>query len=661
MKHGKAIGRIALPLLLFALGPHDVPAAVPAAGAPQSAEEFRAGTAEEFRACTTEESRAGTARAAQIDRLIEALGDGNYFVRQQAESDLQKFGFEALDALTAATEHDDLEIATRANRLLHVIRSDWTTAGEPPQVSRLLSDYDALEIGSREGRISSLIDLADNQGMAAVCRVIRYERSLPLAKTAALQLMESREKDEGKSDLAAGLKKGLGACRREPAQWVLGWLQARRDRNSLAGFWTRLAGEEEELLFRRPRDTSAAIVASLLRFQIAALRKIDRGGDAARSVETLITLHRSNPDELARLLNWLIAERDWPGTRVVETRCEATIAESADLLYLLAEAQVRRGDAAAAKQSAGRALGIRPGSDPRSLALHLQEGFGLQERGQSEWAVQEWQHVMQTAPPRSPGGLLAAHLLSELYHDREDDLRAAETLGRIAEPWAAASDPTSLPGLDGTALATLGALRARKEYFDACRWKAQGDFARQRAALDRALGAQGYDIEVLIDCYKLPGSTKEYRAKICRLIEKQVCELREQAADIGPKRAAAQPCNELAWLVANTQGDLAEALRFSQRSLELAGEQGSYLDTLAHVYFAKGDYASAVKNQSRAADLLPHNRAVQKQLILFQRKAKEMGIPVEKSEKAYKAADPRGKSPWEDNPAASEDDDPFGN
>jgi tetratricopeptide (TPR) repeat protein len=607
--------------------------------------------------------------AEQLQRLIAALGDGNYFVRQKAEADLARFGFAALDAVTAATDDDDMEVATRANRLLYLIRSDWTLSDDPPPVSQLLADYDGQEEFARQARFSQLIELPDDQGVAAVCRVIRYDRSLPLAKTAALRLVESRENDSPKSNLAAALRKGLGGCRRDPAQWVLRWLEARRDPKLLAGFWSQLAAEEEGQLFRQPRDTSAAIVESLLRFQIAALRKADPGADAARSVERLITLRRGEVDELVRLLNWLIAQEDWPATRIVENRCKAMIAESADLLYLLAEAQIGRGDTDAAKLSAARALALNPGGDETALVAHLRAGGTLQERGRFEWTVKEWEHVLQNASPRSSIGIQTAHLLSELYHDLEDDHRAAETLALCEKAFLAGSNQTTLPNQEGGNLATLGSLRARRDYFEACLWKSRGDFARQRALLDKALATECYDIEVLIESHNLPPSfqkkelgTPAYRAKIRGLIEKQLCELREQAADIGQNIAAAQPCNEFAWLVANTEGDLDEALRYAKRALELSGDRGAYVDTLARVYFAKGDYAAAVKHQARAAEEMPHNRAVQKQLVLFQKKARELGIKIEKTEKSVKAAARNGKAPWDEKPPEppAADDDPFG-
>ena len=151
---------------------------------------------------------------------------------------------------------------------------------------------------------------------------------------------------------------------------------------------------------------------------------------------------------------------------------------------------------------------------------------------------------------------------------------AKKTSGR-PKRWAASrrpmpSGPTSGPcsNQESGDAVTLGTLRARMDYFEACHWKAQGDRARQRECLDKALATQSYDIEVLIECYQMPDSPADYRAKIRELIEKRLCELREQIADLGANPAAAQPCNEFAWLAANTEGDLDEALRLSKRSLE---------------------------------------------------------------------------------------------
>ena len=77
------------------------------------------------------------------------------------------------------------------------------------------------------------------------------------------------------------------------------------------------------------------------------------------------------------------------------------------------------------------------------------------------------------------------------------------------------------------------------------------------------------------------------------------------------------PYNQLAWLISNTEGDQQEALRCSQKSLELKPNEAGYLDTLGRCYFALGDYENAVKTQTRAVELNPFSGLMSKQLELF--------------------------------------------
>jgi tetratricopeptide (TPR) repeat protein len=74
----------------------------------------------------------------------------------------------------------------------------------------------------------------------------------------------------------------------------------------------------------------------------------------------------------------------------------------------------------------------------------------------------------------------------------------------------------------------------------------------------------------------------------------------------------------LAWLVANTEGDVDEAIRCSKKSLELRPGSASYLDTLGRCYFAKGDLEKAVECQLQAVALEPQMKQMAKQLELFQ-------------------------------------------
>jgi tetratricopeptide (TPR) repeat protein len=562
----------------------------------------------------TAKGQPASARPSQreIQALIQLLGDSDYFVRQKAEQDLAKIGFEAVDDLTGAADSDDMEIVARAAGLLRTIKSNWVQPGDPPGVVQALNDYESQDDANREARLGQLISLPDHLGAAAVGRVICFDRSPVLAKEAAVQLMESLSAEAVKPDLAAAIRDRLNACRRAPARWVLNWLATGQDPRALAAFWSKIIAEEDDQMLRHPRETSEAIIEGVLQLQIAALRRAHLGAEAAGSVLRLMKLHHGDPAALAKLLQWLTDQKDWEATRQVESQFRATIAASPDLLYLVAEAQSLRGNTAAAKRSAADALKLNPDADDQSLQAHYQAGQVLEDRGRHEWAAREWDRVVRAAPSESMIGLFTAHLLGELYHDLQRDDQAAATLARAEKTVASRSNQWKLFGADDSM--SVGEFRARRHYFEACHWREQGDRAKQRAALDAAIATRAYDIEVLIECFRVPDAKADYRADIRKLIVKKLRDLREQIGDDGGNTSAAQPCNEFAWLVANTEGDLDEALRYSKRSLELTGNNGSYRDTLARVYLAKGDLDEALKQQAAAAAVLPHNIPVTKQL-----------------------------------------------
>ncbi len=78
---------------------------------------------------------------AQIARLIAQLGDPQFAVRQRAQQELVKLGFDAFDALSDAENSDDPEIAMQAGYLVRLIRVEWTHDSDPRQVQTILRDY----------------------------------------------------------------------------------------------------------------------------------------------------------------------------------------------------------------------------------------------------------------------------------------------------------------------------------------------------------------------------------------------------------------------------------------------------------------------------------------------------------------------------------------
>ncbi|MEY3144080.1 MAG: Thioredoxin, partial [Planctomycetota bacterium] len=73
----------------------------------------------------------------------------------------------------------------------------------------------------------------------------------------------------------------------------------------------------------------------------------------------------------------------------------------------------------------------------------------------------------------------------------------------------------------------------------------------------------------------------------------------------------AMSMNQLAWMIVDPQGGVAEpnleiAMRAATRACELSkNEDGSMIDTLARVHFAKGDVARAIELQKQALAKAP--------------------------------------------------------
>lgn len=200
----------------------------------------------------------------RIQALIRQLGDPDYAVRQRAQDELAQFGFEAFEALTAATEHEDLEIAARAKYLLRLIRVEWSRPGDPEEVRTLLDDYEGQAPDERFKRIQRLARLPDHRGTAALCRLIRYEPSPLLSKLAGMELLDRTPADPAeRSRWAQMLQEHLGSSARPAAKWLTTYCRLRAQPEAATAEWVALVEAEQAALRRTPEQSSVQIVAVL--------------------------------------------------------------------------------------------------------------------------------------------------------------------------------------------------------------------------------------------------------------------------------------------------------------------------------------------------------------------------------------------------------------
>jgi tetratricopeptide (TPR) repeat protein len=575
------------------------------------------------------------AQQEQIAKLIEQLGDKDYYVRQNAQNELARLGFEAFDALTIATTNDDLEIASRAKYILRMMRVEWTAKNDPDDIKKLLKDYELQPDDLRLDRIQALAQMPEGKGLLALCRLIRFEKSEQLSKMAMVKLLQSPSGSEPpKGARAETIQKLFEKSNRTSAAWMIVWLQQADDAKTLAR-WNKLIDDESSLLRQASGDTSREIVVGLIRYQITRLKKQGQTEQVMTAMRRLVDLENGDLDSLAELVGWLMEQKAWKMIDELAVRFAPRFNTEPNLLYVVAQAQKEQGDVDKSEATAKRAFQLNTGNDELKLFHRLSIAQRLNKEGLFDWANREFTYIISQGGPSSMMTINAQWNLSEMLHEQSDDLAASKVLEGLLK----SSDSKTNPGNAGRIASALqqfflsrkkandtkfveqavSEIRARVLFLQACHWQREGDQAKRRECLENALKLNPGDIDVLIACYRLPDQTPEYQKSVKDLIRKAADNLR---GEIAAEPDNPSSYNQLAWLIANTEGDFDEALKCSQKSLDLSPESGGLYDTLGRVYYAKGDFDNALKYQQKAAELEPHSGLIAKQLELF-KKAKE--------------------------------------
>ncbi len=583
-----------------------------------------------------EQPPAATQDDARLAALIAQLGAEDFTTREAAQAELAQLGLEAFDALHAAQNDNDPEVSLRARYLVRSMSVRWFHESDSPEVVKILRGYGDAPESERRNRMELLAKLSERQGIPALCRLARFETIDVLSKYAALKVMEQPASAEAavRQDLARSIGAIMGHSKRAAANWLRVFAKTLLDPESSLPEWDALARAEQETMDKHPEKTSPELVRDLYRWQVDLLKRQGKDQEVIEVIRRTFTLLNGTPEQVKELVQWLIHAQKYEVVLEVAQKFDPMFAQSPELLYRLAEIQLKLGKAVEAKATADRALNF----SPDSLEEHQLVGTRLQELGLHEWAEREFRHVIKSAPAGSVVEFKARFFLSELLHDQLKEQEAADMLKPVCD----------LMDKDEAAKETCGRARrdpegvyARMHYFYSCALADQQKFAEVEERLNQALAKDSTDADALIALYRLPNQSDERKAKTKALIDSTVTMFRQQldqyqrAADGAPtgelqnayNANVALMCNQLAWLIGNTYGDYAEAVRLSQRSLELRPDYPGYLDTLGRCYYAAGDLASAVKYQSQAVKLDPNSGQMRRQLEFFQKEQGAKGLP----------------------------------
>jgi tetratricopeptide (TPR) repeat protein len=556
----------------------------------------------------------------RVAELIEQLGADDFFAREQAQLQLAKMGLAVFESLVEAENHPDPEVAARVRYLVRLIRVEWVHKGDSPDVQRLLDGYERLDANNRMMRMEQLAALPDDTGLEALCRLARFEKSPLLSKRAAILVLtppSDAAPRQASIDPRQRHKKILDTLQnsnRPACQWLKSVVVEGEDPQRAVNLWDTLIKDEISVMEEFPAKSSAGTITSLIRYQISLQRRLGQDEQAVAAMQRLLDYELGEPESLTELIRWLSDAKGWAAIDKLAQRFEARVAENPLLAYTMAEARTKQGQQESAEEWVHRALELHA-DDPKE---HLEVAQILRDRGMQDWAEREFRKTTEIGPAYRSEVIVAQFLLGELLYDQQRFSDAAKIFD------------AALTGLDSAEKEAIGfpasvkrmmeqqraRFEARKEFYLACAAEQESDYEKQAKHLDAALEADATDIDVLIAMFHSKLDDADRKEQVVKRIRSLGDQFRGEI-----QRNPNNPTyyNQLAWLVSNTEGDFREAVRLSQRSLELRPNESGYLDTLGRCLFANGQYAEAVKYQRQAVQGDPHSGQMQRQLELFEK------------------------------------------
>ena len=569
----------------------------------------------------------------RIDRLIEQLGAQEFSLREDAQSELLRLGVSAFDALYRAQNHGDIEIAMRAHYLVRSIRIHWTDPSDSAEVRSILKGYGELAPNDRASRIQLLAALESGKGAIALCRLARFEESTKLSKKAALFAMRTPRPDNPnrRLELLETIRRNAGSSQRTAVRWIRLFAEYLDDAEATVDQWDQLVREEESEFRESEPSTSLAIVRDLMHWQVEMLTRMNHDQEALEVMKRTVTLRNGAPGDLMEAVDWLLAKSAWEVIDELAKQHQQVFEENARLLYRLAEAKLRQGHIDKAQGMAERALSISESTEDFRFDIATL----LRDRGLFDWAEREFRQILDAEKKASSQSINSAFWLSEMLHDQQRELAAAEVLAPICE--RAMSDKNFAKRVERYHH-DVKALTSRMYFFRAEHYRMENDVTRQRQNLQSAIEANATDADVLIAMHRVETDDDKWRTMTTQRIEETARSFRQIIENLrqytmepglteperdGVRRQLAMAYNQYAWLVANTEGDQQYALECSLKSLELRPNTAGYLDTLGRCYYAIGDLENAVIQQRKAVALDPHVGQMLRQLALFERALEE--------------------------------------
>jgi len=459
---------------------------------------------------------------------------------------------------------------------------------------------------------------------AALCRLLDDPTNFPLAR---LQVGDFYLKLRDYAEAIRYYQEGLNS---NPAAKM----KAVYDKRTVVALLGQRKMDEagrlaEQLVKENPNDNEA------LHLHAGILLDIGKRENAEVAVRELQTLSGQNPNDASLLLQLGQAYRLKGDLNAARGQFVESIKKQKDLIgarYELAEVSLMSGRPADAVQQANRILELRP-NDRRARLLRtgglIATGDAAEARGELAQLIKQFPSDTEprlqlgllaiaekkysdaievlskhraSGDPRVNTGLAVAYLHQKQY----DKAREALNEGLKNEPDSPMllerlADTEALTGQYDLAIdhlqkllssdpKSVNLLRRMGEVYEL-----KGDRGNEIASYRQACELAPNDLTAglsLADALARAGRTNEARAEFQRVVKAH------------PENAPA--LNNAAFFLADSGGDLDEALRLAQHALEKSPGQPGFSDTVGYIYLKKGLNDSALQTFSNLARKYPY-------------------------------------------------------
>ena len=512
---------------------------------------------------------------AKLDALVEKLSDPSIKKREKTIDEILKLGDRAIETLQKAQAHPDFTVSECAKYCLSILARGLVRSDDSPRAQILLKQYDSCQTSQKMILLAGLSQLPPEESLVPLMRIAMHEKDPCAARFSALAVLWALPFTQPVPQFPVPVPEPKVFP--DPEAWSV-----QNDRNR----------EKRQETLEKLREYLASETVHT---------------EGKRFLERLLELEKASRAENAN---------EAPFEEMFQTLYEDLNSEDPiilvflhDLLYFSADLLAQNGHEKEAKDFFLRqtALGLTTFgkarfqiSTERTLTLDYRVLLIHRLIKRGHWAVVP-QEIAQLNKEISDSekkrlfkefstslGVIGEFNVAREYVQnvkRLNFLRIQKTTEQEEE------DEESI---------RMNQQISEFQALDACMQK---DYAKAKEILEKSFEAKGEpDADLMILARKIAVFTKD--SEWLDVLEKRIDETLEQTEKSiqagSVKILSANQMNTYAWLAANTERKLDEALEYGKEAVRLLPDSPGIQDTLATVYFARGDYEKAFEVQTQA-------------------------------------------------------------